>query len=276
MIRHAARDLSRLFGPVASFSRGLAPSGSVPSVGVIVVGGELAKCTAAFARAASLLVLGDSGADSLRRVDATLVYACSCRRWIDLTSSCTALDAGRPVWLATLTRCRLTRCDSTRRVACACCAIRSVETLDPVSVWLTADRPLQNQDEHDFDKCVRALLDGARGEPLEALAFGALGGSVTHEFAAFNTLMRHSSHPSLRLSLASDHTFATVVPRGVSTLRVASPLRKAPFCGIIPLGAPAHDVTTTGFRWNLSALFSFAFFLVVADVTARRQVAAEL
>jgi thiamine pyrophosphokinase len=100
---------------------------------------------------------------------------------------------------------------------------------------------------------VRALLQSAPPTaPLEVLAFGALGGSVTHEFAAFNTLMRHSNHPTLRLSLASDHTFATVVPRGVSQLHVSSPLRKSPFCGIIPLGAPAHDVTTTGFRWNLS------------------------
>jgi thiamine pyrophosphokinase len=110
---------------------------------------------------------------------------------------------------------------------------------------------------HDFDKSVRALSDcvlersAARAAPIDVVVFGALGGSVTHEFAAFNTLMRYSQHPFLQLSLASQHNLATAIPSGRSTFRLGA-LAFAPYCGIIPLGASAESVTTTGFRWNLS------------------------
>jgi hypothetical protein len=73
------RDLSRLFSPLLSSSR-VSSSAAVRSadLAVIVLGGELPACTLPFARRASFLVLGDSGADSLRRIDSTLVYDAQC------------------------------------------------------------------------------------------------------------------------------------------------------------------------------------------------------
>jgi thiamine pyrophosphokinase len=79
---------------------------------------------------------------------------------------------------------------------------------------------------------------------------GALGGSITHEFASFNTLVKYCGHPRIRLSLLSDDCFATVAPPGRSVFRLARHGARVP-CGIIPIGEPAHDVTTSGFRWNL-------------------------
>jgi thiamine pyrophosphokinase len=42
---------------------------------------------------------------------------------------------------------------------------------------------------------------------LDVIVLGALGGSVTHEFAALNTLMRFRD-ARLQLSLVSDHNVA--------------------------------------------------------------------
>jgi thiamine pyrophosphokinase len=121
------------------------------------------------------------------------------------------------------------------------------------SKWSFRVFTFQDQDEHDFDKCVRALLAHSTAPTtalLDVLVLGGLGGSVTHEFASFNTLIRYSGHPRIRLSLISDECFATVAPPGLSSFRLARQgVRVA--CGIIPIGEPAHDVTTTGFRWNL-------------------------
>jgi hypothetical protein len=67
---HTMRDLNTLFAPLLHHST--PPPAAPMQLGVIVLGGALPRSTRHFAQHASVLVLGDSGADGMRRIDSNL------------------------------------------------------------------------------------------------------------------------------------------------------------------------------------------------------------
>ena len=100
---------------------------------------------------------------------------------------------------------------------------------------------------------------------------GALGGNLTQEFGALDTLLRFALAPRTRsvdIALVSDHYVVFVVNgnadnagssagdasgRATSTFEL-SPLGCVVQCGLLPLGSRVPGVSTSGLRWNLGAL----------------------
>jgi len=116
-----------------------------------------------------------------------------------------------------------------------------------------------DQDSHDLHKCLahaeewqEGHKDGsADGAPpsLHVVVFGALGGRLDHEMANLNSLLTWSSRFG-DLVFLTKSCLTRVLPEGKTVLEVAAPF-EGPTCGLVPLGHPAREVTTSGLKWNL-------------------------
>ena len=87
-------------------------------------------------------------------------------------------------------------------------------------------------------------------QPLDIVVLGALGGNITQEFGAINALCSLTNE-AVRISLVSDHNVLTVLLAGRNEISL-SPVGFNVRCGLIPLGEPVDNVTTTGLKWNLN------------------------
>jgi hypothetical protein len=105
---HALRDLTPLFSPLLDRStthhQHTVDHQQHPALGVIVLGGALPASTRHFAQSASVLVLGDSGADGMRRIDSNLQYD-EKERWCKTAPLTMHLSSkGLRLWWAILIR----------------------------------------------------------------------------------------------------------------------------------------------------------------------------
>lgn len=129
--------------------------------------------------------------------------------------------------------------------------IGDLDSVEPALVeWLEAtgvrvDRHPADKEASDTELAVAAALDAGA---TEIVVLGALGGArVDHELA--NILLL--SDPALAAR-------AIRLIRGPTTVRVVAGGRRLELAGtvgdlvtLLPIGGPAHDVTTSGLRWRL-------------------------
>ncbi|OQR96497.1 thiamin pyrophosphokinase, partial [Thraustotheca clavata] len=119
-----------------------------------------------------------------------------------------------------------------------------------------------DQDSNDLDKCMALLetlqsqMDTGKGEKLNVLVLGAMGGRFDQEMQNINALYRWSK-VFARMTLYSDCTSAMLLWPGKHSIRPNFDIETRT-CGLIPIGGTCNELTTEGLKWNLSK-FSTAF-----------------
>jgi len=109
-----------------------------------------------------------------------------------------------------------------------------------------------DQDKHDLDKALQAVHGTGPGPaPHTVVVWGAFGTRFDHVMASINTLYHWADRFEGELLLLSATSLAVLVPAGRPTTIVPAPGLEGPTCGLIPVGARADRVTTTGLTWNL-------------------------
>ncbi|XP_059173979.1 thiamin pyrophosphokinase 1-like [Physella acuta] len=109
-----------------------------------------------------------------------------------------------------------------------------------------------DQDETDFTKCLRVVTERVDQKTIEmVVAIGAFGGRMDHTLANINTLYTAFSLAQVPLLLLSDSSLALLLDKGEHTLHCDTGL-EGDWCGLVPIGQPALNVTTTGLKYNLT------------------------
>ncbi|XP_077993715.1 thiamine pyrophosphokinase 1-like [Glandiceps talaboti] len=111
-----------------------------------------------------------------------------------------------------------------------------------------------NQDETDFTKCLRLVCEKIKILFLQVdciVVIGAFGGRMDHVMANINTLYIATELTDVPVYLVGEKNLMCLLNTGQHTLEVDTGL-ESHSCGLVPLGEPCHNVTTTGLKWNLS------------------------
>lgn len=126
-----------------------------------------------------------------------------------------------------------------------------------------------DQDRHDLDKTLQYVYDhrpsivtetgtavhthddhGNRDKTLFVLVLGALGGRFDHDMANINALYKWTKYFDF-LALLSNENLVQLLEPGRHVI-IPDRNLEGPTCGLIPIGAPVDNVTTSGLKWNLS------------------------
>ncbi|XP_021609004.1 thiamine pyrophosphokinase 1 isoform X1 [Manihot esculenta] len=111
-----------------------------------------------------------------------------------------------------------------------------------------------DQDTTDLHKCISHIRDFTPDldkSNLCVLVAGALGGRFDHEAGNINVLCRFST---MRIILISDDCLIYLLPRThYHEIHIQSSL-EGPHCGLIPIGMPSGNTTTTGLQWDLNEM----------------------
>ncbi|XP_021637120.2 thiamine pyrophosphokinase 1 isoform X2 [Hevea brasiliensis] len=109
-----------------------------------------------------------------------------------------------------------------------------------------------DQDTTDLHKCISYIRDFTPDldrSNLCVLVAGALGGRFDHEAGNINVLYRFST---MRIILISDDCLIYLLPRThYHEIYIQSSV-EGPHCGLIPIGMPSGNTTTTGLQWDLN------------------------
>ncbi|XP_020600307.1 thiamine pyrophosphokinase 1-like [Phalaenopsis equestris] len=108
------------------------------------------------------------------------------------------------------------------------------------------------QEFPDLHKCVAFICDctpSLEKSNLHILVAGALGGRFDHEMGNINVLYHFSN---MRIILLSDHCLIYLLPKTHRHEIYIQSSVEGPRCGLIPFGAPASSITTTGLQWDLT------------------------
>ncbi|KAL1216575.1 Thiamine pyrophosphokinase 2 [Cardamine amara subsp. amara] len=109
-----------------------------------------------------------------------------------------------------------------------------------------------DQDTTDLNKCIMYIRDSSLNQEssrLQILATGALGGRFDHEAGNINVLYLY---PDTRIILLSDDCLIQLLPKTHRhEIHIHSSLQ-GPHCGLIPIGTPSANTTTTGLQWDLT------------------------
>jgi thiamine pyrophosphokinase len=111
----------------------------------------------------------------------------------------------------------------------------------------------------DDDVAVAAARPPRPQAYASVLILGAFGGRFDHEMQNVNTLFTCTSSPELGRVVLLDATCWAALLQGSDTTHTVVPRRggaetlgaEVGTCGLVPVGRPCADVTTTGLRWNL-------------------------
>ncbi|KAF2315000.1 hypothetical protein GH714_037494 [Hevea brasiliensis] len=109
-----------------------------------------------------------------------------------------------------------------------------------------------DQDTTDLHKCISYIRDFTPDldkSNLCVLVAGALGGRFDHEAGNINVLYRFST---MRIILISNDCLIYLLPRShYHEIYIQSSV-EGPHCGLIPIGMPSGNTTTTGLQWDLN------------------------
>ncbi|XP_071943555.1 thiamine pyrophosphokinase 1-like [Antedon mediterranea] len=112
----------------------------------------------------------------------------------------------------------------------------------------------EDQNETDFTKALNLVLHRLKEKKIEVeyiVALGALGGRLDHTLSNINTLYTAAQITSTPVYLIGQESLALLLNTGKHTIEVNTGY-EAEWCGLIPVGQPCQDVTTTGLKWNLT------------------------
>lgn len=114
-----------------------------------------------------------------------------------------------------------------------------------------------DQNFTDFTKSLQELAKMSSSLQVDKVTvFAEHTGRLDQIFGICETLYHAMLHmPGLcrHVYVASSHSVEWLLPEGHHTIHLppSGPSRDSLYCGLIPLGDPAHNVSTTGLKWNL-------------------------
>ena len=111
-----------------------------------------------------------------------------------------------------------------------------------------------DQDYNDLDKSIRSIPESYK----TCFVYGAFGGRFDQEMASVQALFNYIDKVG-QIWLFSDQNAAILLKPGEHRIycpnfgdEIPQPsLGEGPTCGLIPIGHPCEQVTTSGLKWNL-------------------------
>ena len=108
-----------------------------------------------------------------------------------------------------------------------------------------------DQDSNDFQKSLLVAKSQLTDSGLPIVVIGGFGGRIDQTLGNLNTLFCHAQEDGQMIWL-DDRNVIIALSSGRHRISIDRS-RDGPICGLIPIGVPVEEVTTSGLKWNLSA-----------------------